>query len=161
MKKQITKYYCDICGKQCRRDDKILELEFRPGDGRDVGPSYLICNCKAHIPYSGTEESHVCEKCIKEILMKHYLKKDSLVKSFGYIVDEQFSEEHIQAIADIVNFTNDCEESEDEIFAFAKYLKRKYGQEETADCLPDELIDCKEKENNVEADSDRNADTNK
>jgi len=160
MKKQITEYYCDICGKQCKESEKKLAIVIRPDDGNGLGPSYLICNFYARIPQLYSNDGQVCRKCVDEILIKHYLEKASFIKFFEYIVDEQLSEKHIQAIADIVNFINECKESEDEIFAFSRYLRRRYGQEETADCLPDELIDCREEKSNAQTDSDRDTDTN-
>lgn len=45
-----------------------------------------------------------------------------------YLVEENFSLQHLDAIVHIVGLFNDCKESEAEIFKFAKELYEKYAR---------------------------------
>lgn len=45
-----------------------------------------------------------------------------------YLLEEDFSAGHLDALATIVGLFNDCQESEKEIFEFADRLHHKYAR---------------------------------
>ena len=71
----------------------------------------------------------------------YYWKREITGKSFkdpekqkllmwieNYVIEEDFPWEYLDALHKIVGLFNDCTESEDEIFEFAKNLFQKYAE---------------------------------
>lgn len=50
-----------------------------------------------------------------------------LIWIIRYVIEENFSIKHLDAIASIVGLFNDCKESEREIFEFANRIHEKYA----------------------------------
>lgn len=55
-------------------------------------------------------------------------KQKHLDWMINYLVEEDFSEQHLAALDHIVGLFNECEESEKEVFDFAYNLHKKYAE---------------------------------
>lgn len=47
----ITECTCDICRSECNDDDNYIVIEIHPGDGQDVGPSYMTAKLSVDFQY--------------------------------------------------------------------------------------------------------------
>ncbi len=69
------------------------------------------------------------EAIFNQLVSQNEMDKEKLLKAiFNYIEIAQFPIEHIRAIRDIVVLFNYSKSSEEDVFAFRKWLKSKYGK---------------------------------
>lgn len=108
---------CPLC-----QGKKEIDYEehgmYSPSDSSCFGPCPL---CE--------EKGFVVEKKVIKGLQnfKDQAKANKLKWIVDYLVEENFSLEHLDAIMHIVGLFNDCKESEIEIFEFEKKLYQKYA----------------------------------
>ena len=74
--KTIEVVTCDICYKQCSKDEGEIVIQVNGGDGRDVGPATITGELAFHQPY-GCSKGIVCKQCKKEWLTRYVASLDS------------------------------------------------------------------------------------
>jgi hypothetical protein len=66
----ITECTCDICHAPCEADESCIAIEIHPGDGRDVGPSYMTAKLSVNFQY-GVSNGICCKACKLKFLRKY------------------------------------------------------------------------------------------
>lgn len=66
----VTECTCDLCQQPCQPDDSCIAIQIHPGDGRDVGPSYMTAKLSVDFQY-GVSNGICCFACKMKFLRKY------------------------------------------------------------------------------------------
>jgi len=76
VKKMISICTCDLCKQECQESDNRIEIQIDNGDGRDVGPGYLVANLRLELPYR-VSGGVICRPCSMKWLSR-YVKNQGM-----------------------------------------------------------------------------------